>query len=636
MSIKAIATHGFTTETPSKLDVKIGGLLLVVSETEAKLYTKLLSGKVVTVGEGVSNIADLLDVDLSQATEGSFITKQGDKYIATSLLGSISSLVDVEIAVPSNGQYMRYDSVTASFINYKPEYVFSEIVDVDVPAFNESVPGLNNHVLTYKSDTSTYVLEPRRNNITDLDDVSLSDNESYELLMYDPAQSKWANLPLKIERDPAPALGNTLDAGGFTIDNAGYRLKNITANLFSIDLPYSEADYYVVNGLPSGTQPQCILNPTFTSAKDNTISVMTLELRQGTGNLLIGGLTNVIYEDGKPILLSGAGKIDLVTITHVRKRNTVGSALEIYNYITATALNVAAAGEGGAESYRYDKNRYPDTQIFNPSRLYDDYYELVATLLNFEAEVASGKAWQLDKASRVDALEEEIVPTITHNVNQLATGRFFYGIEDFVAEFPTPTSTYSWSVDVADKIVLDGDWTLELFVQYEDTEMYESDTAIAHSYFNSPNLAVSYGGTVDTSQDTWLEVRHNTTVIRYPNAFRYFKYQNNRYIHIAVVRAGSFITLYVDGIAQVPVSASTVTITSSIDISEYEVSLKGSVNSLRLTAGKARYLENMKPIPSMRFGLVGGYFNPLEAQVHDLMNNIAELDSDPIAEQMFS
>ena len=635
MSIKTITTHGYTTETPSKLDVKLGGLLLVIGQNEAKLYTKLLSGKVVLIGEGVSKIADLLDVNLSQAQDGSYLTKQGDTYIATKLLGSISSLTDVEFENSVNGEYARYDDITKSYVNYAPQYKFSDLTDVDVPDSQSSDNSLNDHVVRYNADTNTFTLTARRNNVTELNDVSISEPEYYELLMYDPEADIWTNLPLSIERDPDPKLGANLNAQGNTINNTSYRAKSILADEFTLNLSYSESDYFVVEGLPDNIQSQCIINPTFPDSKVNTTSIMTIELRQDSGNLLIGGLENVIYEDGKPFSLSGEGKTDIISITHVKQQRD-GQLSETYNYVNAVALNVAEAGLGGNPSYRYDKNRYPETQVFNPSELYDDFYELVEILLNFEYEKASDKAWHEDKACRIDDVGVVIVPTTTHTINQLSTGKFYYGIEDFVGEFPTEVSAYNWSVGAGDEISLDSDWTLEFFIQYPDTDMYESNSTISHDYFSSPELTVRYSGSIDTSQSTELTVEHNGISLVYLNAFRYFKYQNNRYIHIAVVKNGTTLYTYVDGIYQVPQNLSNATSTSTITISSASLSLRGSVNSLRLTNGIARYTENQVPIPSMRFGLVGGYFNPLETQVHDLMYNISQLDIDPIAEQMFS
>ena len=126
-----------------------------------------------------------------------------------------------------------------------------------------------------------------------------------------------------------------------------------------------------------------------------------LEIRQDTGSIVLGNLENVKYEDGKPFRLSGAGKTDLITITQIKTQQSPSSTVITTTYVTVNALNLAAVGQGGVASWRYDKNRYPFVQEFSIANRYDDYYDYVESLLTFEPEVSTSKTWLEDKAIRI-------------------------------------------------------------------------------------------------------------------------------------------------------------------------------------------------------------------------------------------
>lgn len=600
-----IIKHRFSNEPPSASEIAVGELVLQLFKNEAVLYTKSLNGEVLELGKGALNLEELQDLDLTNLKDGSFLIRQGDKFVASNFIGSISNLTDVEINNPQSGDYMRYDSVFLSFRNFKPSYNLYQLLDVSVPnpAVGSASSGMNDQTLYYDHTAGKFKTRLRHKFITQLDDVELSSQEANQILQLD-TDGIWKNMNLQIVRDTNPALGGNLNAQGYHIVNSSYKINTVLCNTPTKTIAYADGDYWILEGVPVATNEQCIVNIDFTTTLTNTVCIMMLEIRQNTGNILISGLPNLQYEDGKPLQLSGAGKIDLITITAKK----VGT--QITTYVTPTALNLATIGNGGVPAYRYDKNRYTDVQLFSNPTLYDDYFEHVKLLLNFEEEVISNKLWYEDKSD----LDNPVTTTTT----QTAIDVFSYGMQEKVAEFVNATNNITITPTVP--ITLTNSFTFECFINHPSTLEY-TGTNMEHVLFrNTENtLVIKYKGDVNTTQNTYLEVRVLDYIYTYVNGYNYFRDKNAKYIHIAVVRKTNspILALYVDGVYQMPLmSVGLADIMSDIVISGADITgFQGLLNTVRIT-NYARYHNNFV-IPDMRFGLVGGAVDILDAQVFD-------------------
>lgn len=325
MSFSSIVKHTFSNQLPLPSELKVGELALQVYNQQARLFTKDEQGVIVELGQGTFNFADLLDVDLTNLQENSFFIYRNGKFIATNQIGSLTDLTDVEINNPRSKDYLRFDSFTESFRNIQPSYKLGDLVDIEVADSTDSIASLaqDNKVLTYDHSLGKYVTTERRNLINQLDDVEVESASDFQLLTLD-TDGLWKNMNLKIERDINPKLGNHLDGKGFAIKNSNYRIVTITANQPIVKLEYSQGDYFVVNGVSSADCPQCVLQLNINPSEGMSALCM-LEIRQSSGAILIAGVTNIEYEDAKPIRLSGEGKIDLITVMvqradYVRKR----------------------------------------------------------------------------------------------------------------------------------------------------------------------------------------------------------------------------------------------------------------------------------------------------------------------------
>jgi hypothetical protein len=362
-------------------------------------------------------------------------------------------------------------------------------------------------------------------------------------------------------------------------------------------LPYAIADYWIVTGVPLATQAQCILLPQIAPA-NNQAAVMLIEIRQNTGQILVGGLTNVKYEDGKAIKLSGNGKTDIITIL---VQNVEGV---ISTYVTATALNVATLGQGGIPAWRYDiiDNQ---AQLLAAPKLYDDYFKYVKLLLDFEAQDWRDKLWYEDKSSAN-------VPVAILGVTQQDTEITTFGIPNQIAEFDNAVD--SITITPAATINVTGDFTFEFYLQYQDTAFYESATTVTHNYFDSTNFSISYTGQLTTStQNLTLTLTIGTNTYTFDNANRLFRYQNSRYIFFSVTRVGTSIKVHCDGqLLTEKEGLTTDSPATNLAISSATISLIGRLDSVRLTVGKGRYTDAVYQPPAMRFGRLGG----LEDVVH--------------------
>lgn len=604
-----VIAHSFTSSTlPSSQDLKVGELAVQVLDKIGILYTKDMAGNIIELGKGATKFADLEDVDLTNAKEGSFFKVENGKFVASNTIGNISFLSDVEINNPQAGQYLRYDPTYLAFRNFTPTYNLYQLLDVEVanPTSESASLTQNNQVLYYNHADGKFKTRPRINLLEGLDDVSLSTQEYSQLLMLD-SDNVWKNMDLHIVRDNSPTLANNLNANGKQIRNSTYRVQTVIADATTKTLDYATGDYFIVEGVSLETNTQCILLPVF-NIPNNSTAVMVVELRQNTGALLIGGLTNIKYEDGKPLRLSGNGRTDIITIIY-QKKNT-----EVTTYITASALNMATLGNGGAPSYRYDKNRYPDVQLYGTPNRYDSYFNYVQLLLNFESELASGKDWYEDKSNN------NLDTTVT--ATQLAIPVYTFGLQESVADFIDYTN--SITVSATTPITLDGDFTYEFYIRYPLDSDFYSNSLTDHIYFTNDDstFVLTYTGSIGVRQDTILTLKIGSTEYTYNNAFRYFQYQNDRYVHIAVVRKGVEVLFFVNGVYQNPITYVDDDPATEIIIDAATINLKGYLNSVRLTS-YARYENNFIP-PSMRFGLTGGAEDILGAQVFDYYMNIGE------------
>lgn len=343
-----VIKHRFSNQPPLPHEVAIGELVLQLFKDTATLYTKDINGQIIELGKGALRLEDLKDVDLTNVKDGAFLTKQGDKFIASNLLGNLNSLNDVEVASPQAGEYLRYDPVFLSFKNFKPSYNLYQLLDVDVldPTDPNNSYLMSDKVLYYDHPSGKFKLRDRRNVINELDDVEILASNSNQILQLD-TDGVWKNMALKIERDTEPRLGGDLDGNGYQICNSTYRVNTVVCDQPIRNIDYKDGDYWILEGVPLATNEQCIVNISFNTAAENAVAILMLEIRQNTGNILIGGLQNVHYEDGKPLMLSGNGRTDLVTIT-IQKIGT-----DYKSYITANALNLATLGNGGTPAYRY-------------------------------------------------------------------------------------------------------------------------------------------------------------------------------------------------------------------------------------------------------------------------------------------
>lgn len=583
---------------PAPHEIAVGELVLALKDEQATLYTKDFTGKVLEIGKGVQKFTELQDVNVENAREGDFLVKQGNNFVAASQIGNLNRLSDVEINNPVNGQYLRYDALKEAYVNASPDYALSQLTDVDLTGL------ANNQVLYWDSAAARWKPRARLNLVDELSDVTITPTEGtpenphrHQILSLDAAGTTWTNQDLQIVRDPNPTLSNNLDANGNYFYNSFTNIGTVVGNAPTVNLPYATADYWVVTGVPLETQSQCILLPQISPAT-NQAAVMLIEIRQNTGQILIGGLTNVKYEDGKAIKLSGSGKTDIITVLVQNVNGTITT------YVTATALNIAALGQGGIPAWRYD---IEDTQaqLLAAPKLYDDYFKYVKLLLDFEAQSWRSKLWYEDKSSAS-------IPVAVLGVTQQDTDITTFGIPNQIAEFDNNIDTIT--ITPAATINVTGDFTFEFYLQYQDTAFYESATSITHKYFDSTNFKINYTGQLTTStQNLTLTLVIGTNTYTFDNANRLFKYQNSRYIFFSVTRVGTSIKVHCDGqLLTEKTGLMTDSGVTNLAISSATISMIGRLDSVRLTVGKGRYTDAVYQPPAMRFGRLGG----LEDVVH--------------------
>lgn len=588
------------TSLPLPHEIAVGELVLALKDDVAVLYTKDFTGKVLEIGKGVQKFTELQDVNVTNAREGDFLVKQGNQFVAASQIGNLNRLSDVELSSPTSGQYLRYDSLKEAYVNASPDYALAQLTDVDLTGL------LTNQALYWDAPTGKWKPRNRLNLVNELDDVELIptagtalDPNRYQILSLDAGGTIWSNKDLQIVRDPAPTLGANLNANGNYFYNSFTNIGTVLGNAATVNLTYAVADYWIVTGLPLSTQTQCILLPQMSPA-NNQAAVMLIEIRQDTGQILIGGLTNVKYEDGKAIKLSGAGKTDIITIL-VQNINGV-----IITYVTATALNIAALGEGGIPAWRYNIVD-SQVQLLATPKLYDDYFKYVKLLLNFEAQTSRNKLWYEDKSTISN-------PVAILGVIQQDTDITTFGIPNKIAEFDNNIDTIT--ITPASTINVTADFTFEFYLQYQDTSFYESAATITHKYFDSTNFSIKYTGQLTTTtQNLTLTILIGANTYRFDNANRLFRYQNSRYIFFSVTRVGTSIKVHCDG--QLLTEKVGLIIDSGITnlaISSATISMIGRLDSVRLTVGKGRYTDAVYQPPAMRFGLLGGLEDVVASQ----------------------
>ena len=174
-----IIKHRFSNTPPMSNELAIGELSLQVYKDTATLYTKDINGEVLEIGKGAISLADLEDVDLTNAEEGSFFIKQGDKFIASNFIGDLANLADVEIISPQAGDYVRYDSTYLRFTNFKPSYNLFQLLDVNIPdpTIESNSIGMDDMTLYYNHPSRKFETRLRRKYLNQLDDVSISERK---------------------------------------------------------------------------------------------------------------------------------------------------------------------------------------------------------------------------------------------------------------------------------------------------------------------------------------------------------------------------------------------------------------------------------------------------------------------------
>lgn len=592
-----------STGIPQPNEIAVGELVLSLNDEKATLYTKDFTGKVLEIGKGIKQFTDLQDVNVATARDGDFLVKSGNTFAAASQIGNISRLSDVEITLPINLQYLRFDPLKEAYVNANPSYALSQLTDVDLTGLT------NNQVLYYDTPSSKWKPRIRLNLVNQLDDVELTptagtalDPHRHQILSLGAAGTVWDNQDLQIVRDTSPQLGGNLNANGNYLYNAFTNIGSLVGSAATIALPYVTADYWIVTGVAVGTQAQCILMPQLSPA-NNQAAVMLIEIRQNTGQILVGGLTNVKYEDGKAIKLSGAGKTDIITIL---VQNVAGV---ISTYVTATALNIAALGQGGIPAWRYNivDNL---TQLLDAPKLYDDYFKYVRLLLDFEAQTWRNKFWHEDKSSAN-------TPVTTLGITQQDTDITTYGIPNQIAEFDNNIDAIT--ISPAATIAVAGDFTFEFYLQYQDTAFYESAALITHNYLSSTNFTISYTGQLTTTtQSLTLALTIGATTYIFDNANRLFRYQNSRYIFFSVTRVGTSIKVHCDGqLLTEKAGLTTNSPVTNLAIASAEIKLIGRIDSVRLTVGKGRYTTAIYQPPAMRFGRLGGLEEVVKSQSYN-------------------
>jgi hypothetical protein len=627
-------THSFNNQLPTSSELSVHKLAIVFFNNDNPiLYTKTFTGEVIEIGKGVEYLKDLKDVELSNAREGYLLVKQGNKYIASNFIGSLNSLADIELQEPiENNQYLRYNALTESYGNYYPSLYLHELRNVEVadPFDDAASLAQQNQVLYYEYSTGKFKTRNRTNLINELADVEITQTQDkYQILGLDPVSGLWQNTDLKIEYDPAPKLSANLDGQGNTISNTSYKINTLLCDLPIVTLQYALGDYWILEGVTSSIINQCIVNIELGTKAEST-TVLMLEIRQSTSNILLGGLTNVKYEDGELLKLSGAGKTDLITITQT---NTNGV---LTTYITAAALNLSEIGQGGIAAYRYDKNRYPFEQQFQVANRYDTYFDYVQLLLTFEPEVSTGKTWLEDKSCRVNNTGNPLLSTVSTSGTRKVTDKYNLGIQEEVVELikGIPTEVININtllsnnqylrVTTTSPIVLTNVFTIELYLNYNLLRYKEDTINIADIHYlfsnetivNTNKLALSYKPFFSTtSQTTRLTLEVGNQVSSLSNAYTYFDNKTDDfYTHIAIQRnSTNQIALFIDGIKQ----DINITYTGSIALEDLRIALVGNLGSFRITEGIERYNDNTDLLPSLRFGLVGGAVDIIDREVFD-------------------
>lgn len=609
LNSKPLTTHSWTDSAPPTRDIKVGELVLWMQNSVARLYTKTPTGQIIELGRGATSLAELFDVDLTEAEDGDILTLDTStgKWRASSTFVNIADLAGLEISNPQENDYLQYDAVKAAFVNKQASYALAEISNIDVTDLIEK----DDHVIYYDETSNSYKLRPRFNLINQLDDVTVTGAVNKDILTLE-EDGVWRNMPFKVEYDLAPKLGGDLNASNNSIVNSSYKTIEIEVEDPVHDINYALADYWVVKG----TAVDTLLNiqfPAPISSEPRSYHLL-LEIRQSTGDVYLGGLANVKYEDGRLPRLSGNGRTDLLSVLCVQQADGT-----VTNYLTVAALNLSLEGQGGTANNRYDKNRFPPEQLFDVPSWYDDFFLYTNLLLNFE-QSSLGRDWFEDKSL--------VYSPVTATAVQVPTDIFTFGQREFIALF----ETLSQSIDVAyTDDELTSNFTIEFFVQYPLDEDFTGE-AIEHTYALSDDISIKYFADIASTQASRIEIALGSDVLIYRNAFRLFRYQNNRFVHVAVVRVGDVLKLYVDGIEEIPESTNTLGSIASLSLQNLTISLKGNLNSFRITNGVARYLQNFT-VPNMRFGLLGGALEILENQVFDTYYNEG---IQSVAQEMFA
>lgn len=431
---RLILSHSFTDELPQPESLAIGELCLALDNDArtAKLYTKSPEGNVLEIGAGANKLADLLDVDVSNARTGSFFIRSGEGYVASDFIGSINILSDIELNDVRSGQYLRYDELTASFKNYYPSYSIFELLDVEI---TEEPEDINNHVLYYDYPSGKFKMRPRTNYIDELVDVDVSSETGAYRILVKKEDGLWRDSELKIEYDTAPTLSANLNANGYALQNSTYRVNRVVANQPIVNIDYNLGDYWIVEGVSAEVCPVCLLN-IIAEPRDGGAILIMLQITPGTGIINIGGFSNAKYEDGKFLQFSGVGKTDLISCLVVSNSNAdirtinsnVSETNKIYPY---TYFKYPTTPAGNTHIWNISSASYYNNALFN-----DTIQQKISTYITSNNTLCRNAAGTIISTNSVTVA----VPSTWRTDNALTVPEFVVNSSNEIIEIKVPVN----------------------------------------------------------------------------------------------------------------------------------------------------------------------------------------------------
>ena len=563
----------FTNNPPNANQIKFGSLAICKN----KIYTKGVDNNVIEICKNINRLEDLEDVKINNPQNNQVLQYNNGFWENRFFTYSFSNFVDAEFKNLQNNQTIIYDATTETFRNGQISYRLRDLLDFNKPLNFESNPNdYDDYILSFNSAINKFELVQKNNRFSLLEDVVINPDVPFGVIKSFDGFT-WTNSKFQIQDDTNPTLGGNLNANFKCLLNQKYKSTTLIVSLPQHFISYEESEYWRI----IGTNQDTILAISLPSNITDSVVHLLLEITPSTGLIQIGNLDNVVYSDGRPIQLSGNGKTDIISIT-VTSTSTI---------ITMVARDLQPANTN-SELNNYDKNRYPDSQNFTLPVVFDNFFNQTRLLLTFES--TNNTLWYENKT------RDNITVTLI-NVTERVTDIYNLNKRESVAYFndaDTSTLIATFSEDLS----LDGDFTYEMFVQYEIGSSLNN--GINQTLFNFNNtLILEYIGVVNFtnfSNTTKLKLTINTNVYEIPNALLIFKNALNYYFHIALVRLNDVIYLMLDGIKILEIPNNEIFTVNKLTISN----LRANINSVRLTT-KARYDKNLITLPNMKFPLLG-------------------------------